>query len=169
VHALNDAWTVYVHDPGSAGWKYTRAARLLSVEDFWAAQAAVRPRLGDGSVFLMRGEVYPSWDDPPNVEGGCLSLKVPSAHAPPIWEHVAAHMVGETLVRDPRAWGAVNGASISPKRNFCVVKLWLRCDPQLLGGGGGLEPTYADLLRLPPQYGGEVIYRSNRESIGGLC
>ena len=155
---LQDAWTVYFHDPDDPDWalsSYHRVADVTSVADYWAVHEALEGHLARGMFFVMREHVYPCWDDKENINGGCLSMKVPKDDLPAAWAHLVQHMLGETVVRDPAAWATVNGLSVSPKRCFCIVKLWLRdaslCDRRAFA--------------LPPGYCGEVIFRSNTDNI----
>lgn len=69
-------------------------------------------------------------------------------------------MLGETLLVLPPedscsedAWSLINGISTSPKRYYCIVKLWLR------DGGNSRREHF----RLPCNYQGEVLYKSNTE------
>ena len=35
------------------------------------------------------------------------------------------------MIVDPSAQNAINGITISPKKNFCVIKIWMaNCDSQ---------------------------------------
>ena len=171
---LHDVWTYYFHDPEDASWtleSYKRLGGVSTVRDFWAMQGAVAPFLADGMFFVMREHVYPCWDDPGNIRGGCMSLKVPSAQLEATWAYVLQRMLGERLVRVGRLVGQlrdgegaptpddlaliVNGASVSPKRAFSIIKLWLRTD----------HVRTREYLRLPPAYTAEVLYKSNADNI----
>jgi hypothetical protein len=163
---LQDAWTCYFHDPDDSNWNnesYHRVCDVSTVEDFWEVNDGLAPFLSRGMFFLMREHVYPCWDDKLNITGGCLSMKVLKDELPAFWEYVATRMLGESLVlesaierhHDPDRWSIVNGVSVSPKRFFSIVKLWLRDE---------LNVDRED-FDLPPSYSGEVLFRSNSENI----
>lgn len=159
VHYVDDTWTLYFHDPADANWNvnsYVRAVDLCSLEDLAAVQLALRGRTPAGMVFLMREHVFPCWDDNNNLEGGTLCLKVPMTAAEDTWNRLCVLMLTEALPRtggaaelDP---GIINGASISPKTSFCVIKVWVS------------QPVPASALRLPSDFG-DVVFRSSRDSI----
>ena len=157
-HWLHDVWTLYFHDPEDPDWtleSYHRLGDVATVEDFWELHGAVGEHASTGMFFLMREHVFPCWDDKTNIDGGCLSIKVPVDAAGAAWELLAKRAIGETLVVAPGAWASLNGVSISPKRGFCIAKLWMADERQRDRGA----------FRLPEDYRGEVVYRSNRDNM----
>jgi hypothetical protein len=156
---LNDTWCLYFHDPGDTNWNFESYKRvcgsLCSAEEYWQYDTALRGRLDAGMFFLMREHVFPSWDDPANINGACVSAKVPKEDLHAFWEQMVVRMLGETLTKDPAMWSAVNGLSCSPKRHFCIVKLWL----------ADLDVGTKRAFWVPPSYNGDIIVRSNRENI----
>jgi hypothetical protein len=110
--------------------------------------------------FIMREHVFPCWDDKHNIDGGCISLKVHGDQIVSIWDELTKRVIGETMMRSPTDWSHVNGVSISPKRGFCIIKLWMSSDYVPSGNGDD-----ADRMNLPCKYRGDVVYRSNRQNI----
>lgn len=138
----------------SPAGSYQRLLDVSTVDDFWHAHIAMKPFLSRGMFFLMREHVYPCWDDEHNLKGGVLKDDIVS-----FWEHLAIHALGEHMTVDGGRWSVVNGLSVSPKRYFCIVKLWLAdCDDDVFNQKS---------FRLPPSYTGEVLFRSNMENIRG--
>ncbi len=82
-------------------------------------------------------------------------MKLLKMDAVPYFERLVKLCLGESILTDSTVdWQKVNGISISPKKSFCIVKLWL--GDALLN-----KPEQFDL----GAYSGEVVYRSNRENI----
>jgi hypothetical protein len=168
---LQDVWTYYFHDPDDANWNfesYIRLADVSTIDDFWAMNATTAPFVNRGMFFVMREHVFPCWDDPHNINGGCISMKVLKNDLPSFWQEMVMHMLGERLVvvdskeededaGDTGAWSDVTGLSVSPKRFFCIVKIWLRYD----------RSATRKALRIPSRYTGEVLFRSNTDNIRG--
>ena len=164
---LQDVWTYYFHDPEDSNWNhdsYIRLGDVCSAEDFWEYHAATAKYINRGMFFVMREHVYPCWDDKYNITGGCMSMKVLKDDLPAFWEHLLVHMLGERLLLHNTedddggdTWSVINGISVSPKRCFCIVKLWLRNE----------RFTDKRAFRLPDSYSGEVLYRTNTENIKG--
>lgn len=164
---FNDIWSVYFHDPGCDDWgmdSYKRICNMSTVDDFWALDASLQPFITRGMFFVMREHVFPCWDDPANLRGGCLSLKVPQERLQETWRSLLQRLFGETLVdksgdgeQNGKAdcWDAVNGISVSPKRCFNIIKLWLREG----------APTTPSSYVLPTWYTTDILFRGNEESI----
>ena len=157
---LNDIWTLHFHDPNNEDWNLTSYFRLSDVStvvDFGKVHTCVKDKLKSGMFFLMREHIFPCWDDENNVHGGCLSIKVPKDNVVQYWEELCFRVLGETLMTpDGREqWDVVNGISISPKRYFCIIKLWLRT-------GDFNDKKY---FRLPENHYGEIIYKDNMDNI----
>lgn len=158
---LNDVWNIYFHDPYDLNWNnqsYLRLGTLGSVDDFWKHHLLLKQHIAKGMFFVMRDGIFPSWDASPNINGGCLSIKVLKEHLPEFWEDLVIKMLGETLVKDSHrtlSWSCINGISTSPKKHFCIIKLWLK-DMALCG---------KEFFQILPKYHGDIIFKSNMENI----
>jgi len=73
----------------------------------------------------MRDGVKPTWEDPKNRDGGCFSYKVSNKNVGEVWRELSYSMVGETLSKQNTFVNCVTGITISPKKNFCVIKIWM--------------------------------------------
>lgn len=157
---LNDLWTLYFHDPFDNDWtnkSYQRLANISSVDEFWEHQLCLSEHAHQGIFFLMREHIFPCWDDPYNIEGGCLSIKVLKDNMRQFWEDMCTKLLGETLLVDEHKeqWSKVCGISTSPKKHFCIIKIWLS-DNTLS------DKKYFNIL---PIYYGDLIYKLNRDNI----
>ena len=159
---LNDVWNLYFHDPYDIGnWtnsSYVRLASIGSVDDFWKHHKCLKQVMHKGMFFIMRDGIFPAWDASQNINGGCLSIKVLKEHMADFWEDLCVKMLGETVVKEPyrnASWSLINGISTSPKKNFCIVKIWVK-DKSL---------SSKDFLSILPKYHGDIIFKSNLEMI----
>lgn len=159
-HLLNDVWTFYFHDPNDTNWNfdsYVRMKNISSVEEFWSIHNQIKPKIHLGMFFLMREFVFPCWDDEHNRDGGCLSMKVLKQDMPKVWEDICVKLLGETVLAESKRksfWNAVNGISTSPKKHFCIIKIWLKNNDHTLPADFAL-----------PNFHGELLYRSNQDNI----
>tara|TARA_B100001173_G_C15985051_1_gene546330 strand:+ start:916 stop:1317 length:402 start_codon:yes stop_codon:yes gene_type:complete len=78
-------------------------------------------------LFVMRSHITPLWEDPNNRKGGCFSFKVLNRQVSDIWKNLLCALCGETLCIDNTKNEHINGITISPKKNFCIVKVWMNC------------------------------------------
>lgn len=124
---LHSHWGLYYHNPNSNDWSnnsYKRITVLETVEAFCAFYKEMQfPECAHGMFFLMRNDIMPTWEDKHNRNGGCWSFKVSLEHFFFVWKHLSMMLVGETLCTERLM---LNGISVSPKRGFCIVKLWNR-------------------------------------------
>jgi len=125
VHRLPCTWCLYYHSPHEKDWSsksYTKVVSLSSMEGFCALDTVLPSFcLQYGMFFLMRGDIFPTWEDSRNKSGGCWSYKVPLSQVHLVWREMAMHLIIEELSTVPLL---LNGISISPKRGFCIVKIW---------------------------------------------
>ena len=130
-HYLNDSWSLYFHDPSDESWDRTsfqRVVDLATIEDFWGVNMMLVPRLHLGMFFIMRESVFPLWEEKENRSGGYLSLKILKANVSDTWEDLCAKLLSETILKPEHQhmWDQINGISISPKKTFCIIKIWLK-------------------------------------------
>ena len=125
MHNLTTPWTLYYHSPSLQDWSvtsYMEVATFQTAEEFWAVFGKLpEANFHMGMFFFMRQDIKPTWEDPHNAKGGCWSYKIPMRHIYPVWKGLTALLVGESLSSVPML---LNGLSVSPKRGFCIVKVW---------------------------------------------
>lgn len=170
---LDEVWTLYFHDPRDPSWtipSYVRLGDVASAADFASVKQALRGKLPHGMFFLMREHIFPCWDDKFNIDGGCVSIKVPKTASvvEGFWDELCCRTLEETLElrrerragkddseKDPPLPPLVNGLSISPKAFHSIVKIWVSREVR--------EPRRA--LDIPPGFCGDVVYKSNLDII----
>jgi len=74
----------------------------------------------------MKGDIAPMWEDPDNRDGGCLSFKVHAGDVIDDWNNILFRCITEGVLSDKNA--SINGVSISPKKEFNIIKLWFKDD-----------------------------------------
>ena len=135
VHKLYDNWTLWAHLPHDTDWTVRSYKPILTFDSVEQA-VAVCETLPDKMIkncmlFLMREGIQPIWEDPKNRKGGCFSYKVNNKNVSESWKNLSYTLVGECLTENKQLRPNINGITISPKKNFCIVKIWLAtCDSQ---------------------------------------
>ena len=76
--------------------------------------------------FIMREDIFPTWEDPDNREGCSVSFKIPASKLQVEWNRFVERVLTEDILKDKEKYNSINGASISPKKEFNIIKLWLR-------------------------------------------
>ena len=127
---LNSPWTLWYHAITDKSWTKSSYKELYHLDSLYGLQALhdtlLKHHLQNGMFFLMRDDIFPTWEDPDNREGCCVSYKVSGDVLKEQWEYIVNQVVGEDILQDPSQVQEVTGISIAPKKEFNVVKIWLR-------------------------------------------
>ena len=130
LHMLSGKWVLWAHLPHDTDWtigSYRRIMNITSLEAMGSLYKALPDKLSRNCMlFLMRDGIAPRWEDPKNRDGGCFSFKVPNKAVPNVWKYLSFTLVGETLSSNKSLRESFNGITISPKKSFCIVKIWLK-------------------------------------------
>jgi hypothetical protein len=126
---LNDKWVLYHHLPSEKNWTLSGYTVLSNDISTVNSVIAVKNYLPENMIkysmlFLMRHGISPLWEDPKNRNGGCFSYKIFNKHVEQVWRDLMCTLCGETLC-DAKFCSYINGITISPKKNFCIVKIWM--------------------------------------------
>ena len=125
---LYDKWTLWGHLPHDTNWTFESYIRILtfnSVEEIiMLLETLPNEVITNCMLFIMRDGIKPMWEDPKNVKGGCFSYKINNKNVVSIWKNLSYSLVGESLTDQVNARQVINGITISPKKNFCIVKIW---------------------------------------------
>jgi hypothetical protein len=143
---LNTKWCVWYHNPMDKNWSlnsYIKLYEFDSIESFWDLYKNwddYLPKIYEGMFFIMRkledNLIYPLWEDKHNRNGGFWSFKINKEAAKSIWEDLSVFLISESLCVNTKDSMMINGISISPKKSFCIIKIWnnnkLKCDLGIL-------------------------------------
>jgi hypothetical protein len=129
LHPLADKWTLWAHLPHNTDWSiksYIPISTFTSLEDTIAVTETMPSVLVENCMlFIMRTGIKPTWEDPKNRQGGCFSYKVTNKSVYKVWKDLTYVLVGESISKVAGFVSCVTGITISPKKNFCIIKVWL--------------------------------------------
>lgn len=146
MHELSDKWVLWAHLPHDTNWSvksYTRIMGFNTAEDAVSLTEAVpEVVIKNCMLFLMRHQINPVWEDPANKDGGCFSFKVPNKNVVRAWRTLSYAIAGGSIASDQALYSDICGVTISPKRAFCIIKIWMRgckhMNPRELAAVAGL-------------------------------
>ena len=129
-HALYGKWNLYYHLPHDKNWDLSSykiiSGKINTVEQLIAINENMPENIVKYCMlFAMRDGITPMWEDPRNRNGGCFSFKIANKQVHSVWKTLLYALCGETLCVDKRYNSLLNGITISPKKNFCIIKIWL--------------------------------------------
>jgi len=130
LNSLLHRWDVYYHLPHDKTWSLQSYKVLMKQLDHVDALLALCFAVPDNVVqntmlFVMREGITPMWEDTKNRNGGSFSYKVPNDVVAQVWRRLFLALCGETLFSDVRQMRHANGITISPKKRFCIIKIWM--------------------------------------------
>jgi hypothetical protein len=128
-HILHDKWVLWTHLPYEQDWtkeSYKEIMSFHTVEEAIGLLEAISPNLLiNCMIFVMRQGITPLWEDSKNINGGCFSYKVDNRYVPEVWKDLIYSLIGETLAVHASTQESITGVTVSPKKKFCIVKIWL--------------------------------------------
>ena len=128
-HFLNDKWVLWAHLPHDTDWtlkSYKEIYEINNIETVNAINKTIPEKMVKNCMlFLMRKNINPVWEDPLNCNGGCFSFKVLNKNVPSVWKDLSYVLTGETVSNDSKFQEKVTGITISPKKSFSILKIWM--------------------------------------------
>tara|TARA_Y100000816_G_C26057166_1_gene554824 strand:+ start:206 stop:700 length:495 start_codon:yes stop_codon:yes gene_type:complete len=129
---LNDKWDLYYHLPTDSNWEIDSYKPIMQNIINLSQINEINTKMEDGVIkncmlFLMRTGITPRWEDKKNRKGGCFSYKIHNKFVANVWRDVFSEICKESYCNDKSINKHINGITISPKKNFCILKVWFDC------------------------------------------
>jgi len=154
---LSECWTLYFHDPDDNQWtssSYKIISHFSTLQDWCYTDVSFANLWQKGMFFIMREHIQPLWEDPLNKDGGCFSFKVNKPDAGQFWFKLASLLLGGSLGKTQEVDSKICGISMSPKRNYCILRIWVQSHDY-----NNIDSYNLDI----PSYS-QVLYKSHNEN-----
>ena len=129
-NTLSNNWNLWFHSPFENDWSINSYKQIFSfstLEDCIRIVENIHHEIYEKyMVFFMKNDIKPIWEDENNKFGGCFSYKILSSE---IYEYSKIFIyliIGNTLLDNKEVLNNITGISISPKKNFCIFKIWIK-------------------------------------------
>jgi len=153
-------WTLYFHESDDKSWgadSYKKIHGAASWEGLGTLLREMGPtRIMGGVLKIMRGDTSPLWENKVNIRGGAYCIKVPRRVAVEVFTRYVAAAAAECATTDPAA-NPIVGVTISPKKGFCIIKLW-NTDAVKHKNAADVAILHEDVRT------GEILYRPHVEA-----
>jgi len=128
-------WNVWGHLPHDTDWtihSYKHIYKIQTIQEAITITETIPDSLVKNCMlFIMKENVTPVWEDKSNRNGGCFSYKVTNKNVYEVWRDLTYLLVGNTLSTNENFVSSITGITISPKKNFCIIKIWMtNCNHQ---------------------------------------
>jgi len=160
-YTLNGKWDLYYHLPHDKQWDLSSykfiSKEIGTVNELIALNEHIPEKIiKHCMLFVMKSGITPMWEDVENRDGGCFSFKVTNKAVGDVWRNLLYSLCGESLCIDSKYNEYINGITISPKKNFCIIKIWLKgCslqDPNILTSIPNLSKQGCLFKRHAPEF-----------------
>ena len=121
---LQNKWSSWHHELFNNDWSiesYKKLYTFDNIAEFWLLYNNFIS-LHNGMFFLMKNDILPIYEDKNNINGGYWSLKVTNDNVSKIWLYLSLDLIGGKLDKK----NIVSGLSISYKKKFYIIKIWIK-------------------------------------------
>lgn len=119
-----------------------------SLEEFWAIFQHLRKpdncRSGT-ELFMFLNDVKPYWEDPLNINGGKVSIRLRKNYSSIIWEEFVLAVLGDIFPQNIQT--EITGVVISIRKECNVLQLWFK--DYTLEKGNLIEQAVKELIMVP--------------------
>ncbi len=127
---LNTKWYLWFHSLTNTSWNKQSYKKLFELSNLYDLKILndilLKNHLQNGIFFIMRENIFPTWEDPENRNGSCISYKIPGDELYENWSLIINRVLTEDILINKDKFNEINGLSISPKKEFNILKIWLR-------------------------------------------
>ena len=160
LHSLSDTWTLWGHLPHDTDWSLESYKNILTfnhIEEIISLNHAISEKMVKNCMlFMMKDGIQPIWEDPQNRNGGCFSYRISNRIIKNVWDSLSYLIVGKTCSKNKDLINNINGITVSPKKNFCILKIWLKNtdhqNPEEIINFSGLTSEGCLFKRHNPEY-----------------
>ena len=132
---LENNWTLWFHEMYNKDWSINSYKKIVSFKTLDEAILLFENMnyniFKKNSIFLMKNNIKPIWEDENNKNGGCISYKILENDVVKVVKLFSYHIICNILSDIPENHLKINGISISPKKSFSIIKIWL-CDETII-------------------------------------
>lgn len=125
-HLLENKWTLWFHKINDNDWSFDSYKKVLSFNDIESFIVLFKKinNFSAGMFFLMKEDIKPLWENKENINGGYWSFKVLKKNINEIWYRLSSQIIGNNCLKNLENHSYINGISLSPKINNCIIKIW---------------------------------------------
>lgn len=125
-YTFKDKWKIWCHALKDTNWNidsYNQIYDINNIFDYSIVKEEINKTYYQNTMFFfMRNDILPIWEAPENKNGSTLSFKITKNIKNNIDELL--YNIFKEYIYIEESKSLINGVSISPKKEFVIVKLW---------------------------------------------
>jgi len=123
--------TLWFHKVDDNNWDISSYKKVCTSENWDEIIHMLKmiKQFNSGMFFFMKNEILPMYEDLENNKGGYWSFKVNKHNITNIWTRLIYYLCSGNWNDDNTIHNFhnnINGISISPKINNCIIKIWIK-------------------------------------------
>jgi len=127
---LQNRWNIYTHSTIDNNWNNESYNKLFSLDNLFDLKifnnSVNKPFFSNNMIFIMRDNIFPTWEDKSNKEGCTASYKINTNDFYNLFEKIFESIICENIHKDIDKYNEINGISIIPKKKFFIFKIWFK-------------------------------------------
>ena len=137
MYNLNNEWTCWIHYQNDNNWTIDGYKKITKMNKLKEATLFIENLheniIKKSMLFFMKDNILPLWESEDNINGGCFSYKINNNNVVDIFKTLIYKIIGNTItINNDILLENINGISISPKKNFCIIKIWIKNKNEIL-------------------------------------
>ena len=104
LYPLNTSWCLWYHSIDDTSWDKKSYQLIFTIKDLYDLKlmnnSLKSHHLQNGMFFLMREDIFPTWEDPDNRNGSCLSFKISGSQLLVNWRFIVEKVLTEDILKD---------------------------------------------------------------------
>tara|TARA_Y100001958_G_C21010466_1_gene390770 strand:+ start:200 stop:682 length:483 start_codon:yes stop_codon:yes gene_type:complete len=128
-YKLTNNWTLWYHSIDNDDWTNKSYKKIIDIHNLYDVKILIdnlkSNHLQNAMLFMMKDDIFPTWEYPDNREGCSISFKVPASNLKKTWDSLLKNIFTGNIFKGDYN-NKLNGISISPKKEFNIIKLWFR-------------------------------------------
>ena len=129
MHDLDNNYTLWMHMLYDNDWSINSYKKIYSFNTIEKGICLIENLNNEiiekSMIFLMKNNIKPIWEVEENKKGGCFSYKITTCYIYELWKKMSYMLIGNSMIDDDIIVKNINGISISPKKNYCIFKIWI--------------------------------------------
>ena len=129
MHDLDNNYTLWMHMLYDNDWSINSYKKIYTFNTIEKAVCLIENLNSEiiekTMIFLMKNDIKPIWEVEENKMGGCFSYKITTCYIYDLWKKMSYMLIGNSMIDDDVIVKNINGISISPKKNYCIFKIWI--------------------------------------------
>ena len=129
MHDLDNNYTLWMHMLYDNDWSINSYKKIYNFNTIEKAACLIENLNSEiiekTMIFLMKNDIKPIWEVEENKRGGCFSYKITTCYIYELWKKMSYMLIGNSMIDDDIIVKNINGISISPKKNYCIFKIWI--------------------------------------------